>query len=68
MHAPRRTLGRGSAVVLSPDGRYLAWISDARGDLEVAVGDARTGETLGTWTGTEARWCPDGTSLLVGDG
>ena len=52
----------------SPDGRYLAWISDARGDVEVIVGDARTGDTLGTWSGSQARWSPDGTRLLVGDG
>ena len=52
----------------SPNGRYLAWISDARGDVEVAVGNAHTGEALGTWTGTQARWSADGTRLLVGDG
>ena len=52
----------------SPDGRYVAWLSDARGDVEVIVGDARTGDTLGSWTGTQARWNDDGTRLLVGDG
>ena len=52
----------------SPDGRYVAWLSDARGDVEVIVGDARTGDTLGSWTGTEARWNDEGTRLLVGDG
>lgn len=52
----------------SPDGRYLAWTSDARGDVEVVVGDSRTGEPIGTWTGTQARWSADGTRLLVSDG
>jgi DNA-binding winged helix-turn-helix (wHTH) protein len=50
----------------SPDGRYLAWISDARGETEVVVRDERSGETLGTWPADEARWTPDGATLLVG--
>lgn len=50
----------------SPGGRYLAWISDARGDTEVVVRDVRSGETLGTWPAGEAGWAPDGSRLLVG--
>ena len=52
----------------SPDGRYLTWLSDARGDMEVVVANVRTGETLGTWNGGQSRWSPDGAMLLVGTG
>jgi hypothetical protein len=51
----------------SPDGRYLAWASNARGETEVVVQDVRSGETIGTWPASDARWTLDGAMLLVGD-
>lgn len=50
----------------SPDGRYLAWLSDARGDTEAVVRDAQSGEVIGTWPASRIRWTPDGARLLVG--
>ena len=50
----------------SPDGRYLAWLSDARGETEAVVRDLHSGETLGTWPASRIRWSPDGARLIVG--
>jgi len=52
----------------SPDGRHLAYLTDARGDIEVVVRELASSATIGTWPASEVRWSPDGALLLVRDG
>ena len=52
----------------SPDGRQVAFVSDARGEPEIVVRDVASGEALATWPGAEVRWTADGAALLVREG
>lgn len=66
-----RPLVAGEALehspAFSPDGRWLAWVSDESGRDEVYVApypDAGPRVTISTQGGTDPRWSRDGRSLL----
>ena len=55
------------AAALSPDGRWLAWVSDASGRDEVYVGafpEPGVPVQLSTGGGREPRWAPSGRELF----
>jgi serine/threonine-protein kinase len=59
------------APTVSPDSRFVAYVSDATGRAEVYV--RSLSDSTGTWLvseggGTEPRWAPDGRSLYYRDG
>jgi eukaryotic-like serine/threonine-protein kinase len=59
------------APTISPDNRFVAYVSDATGRAEVYV--RSLSDSTGTWLvsdggGTEPRWAPDGGSLYYRDG
>jgi serine/threonine-protein kinase len=59
------------AARLSPDGRFLAYVSDQSGDAEVYVRSFP--DSSGTWLvsqggGTEPAWSPDGRELFYRSG
>ena len=57
---------------LSPDGKRVAYFSDATGEYQLCVRDVATGETTQVTTDLDRkvyhpRWSPDGKKILFGD-
>ena len=57
---------------LSPDGKRVAYFSDATGEYQLYVRDVATGETTQVTADLDRkvyhpRWSPDGTKILFGD-
>jgi serine/threonine-protein kinase len=59
------------AAQLSPDGRHVAYVSDASGQYEIYVRPFPTGEgrtTVSAHGGGQPRWSPDGKELFYAEG
>ena len=60
--------GNGAGVAWSPDGRQLAFVAPAEGEVgedAVFVADVQSGATRELATGTSPTWSPDGQSVAM---
>ena len=60
--------GKESAPTLSPDGRRIAYVSDATPEKQLMVQELEGGQPIAVFTAPELghlRWSPDGSELII---